>query len=135
MTVTSEEKVLDAILMWCMQASEICSWATVDELLSSLTPEQIFRDRLPSIDNFLPFVRFPLMPSSLLHKVMRLEYQSQSGCVLFRIHLPCNNGCHFASLQLDKSKLSSEIPVFGKLVSQQRNLREQFFVVSLLFHV
>jgi len=69
MTVTSEEKVLDAILMWCMQASEICNWATVDELLSSLTPEQIFRERLPSIDIFLPSVRFPLMPLSLLQKV------------------------------------------------------------------
>ncbi|KAI0514074.1 hypothetical protein KFK09_010108 [Dendrobium nobile] len=69
MTVTSEEKVLDAILIWSMQASEICGWLAVDELLNSLTPEELFGNRLPSFDNLLPLVRFPLMPSHLLEKL------------------------------------------------------------------
>lgn len=69
MTVTSEERVLDAIIAWCMQASEICGWTTVDELLNSLTPEQLFGKRLPSVDILLPLVRFPLMPSHLLERV------------------------------------------------------------------
>ncbi|OAY82979.1 BTB/POZ domain-containing protein, partial [Ananas comosus] len=69
MTVTSEERVLDAIIAWCMQASEICGWTTVDELLNSLTPEQLFGKRLPSVDILLPLVRFPLMPSHLLERL------------------------------------------------------------------
>lgn len=69
MTVTSEDKVLDAILLWCMQACEVCGWATVDELMSSSTPEQIFGDRLHSLESLLPFVRFPLMSLHLLEKV------------------------------------------------------------------
>ncbi|XP_039140970.1 BTB/POZ domain-containing protein At2g30600 isoform X2 [Dioscorea cayenensis subsp. rotundata] len=66
LTVTSEEKVLDAILLWCMQSPEICGWAAIDELLMSSTPEQVFKGRLPLIDIFLPYVRFPLMPLQLL---------------------------------------------------------------------
>lgn len=71
MTVTSEEKVLDAIMMWCMQASESCGWAAVDELLASLTPEQLFKDRLPSVNHLVPLVRFPLMPVPLLEKLKK----------------------------------------------------------------
>ncbi|KAJ0967945.1 hypothetical protein J5N97_024862 [Dioscorea zingiberensis] len=69
LTVTSEEKVLDAILLWCMQASEICGWVAIDDLLGSSTTEQVFKDRLSFIDIFLPSVRFPLMPLQLLQKL------------------------------------------------------------------
>ncbi|XP_026658037.1 BTB/POZ domain-containing protein At2g30600 isoform X2 [Phoenix dactylifera] len=77
MTVTSEEKVLDAILLWCMRTSDICGWATVDEFLGSSTPEQLFGERLPSIDMLLPFVRFPLMPLHLLQKLEKSRVSSQ----------------------------------------------------------
>lgn len=87
LTVTSEEKVLDAILVWCMRASDICGWATVDELLGSSTPKQLFGERLPSIDLLLPLVHFPLMPLHLLQK-------------------------------LEKSRLSSQIPIFEQLVKE-----------------
>lgn len=87
MTVTSEEKVLDAILMWCTQASESCGWATINDLLSSLIPEQIFRERLQSVDIFLPFVRFPLMPSSVLQKVF-LIYSSYSKLDVLLLNMP-----------------------------------------------
>ncbi|KAJ4770586.1 BTB/POZ domain-containing protein [Rhynchospora pubera] len=69
MTVTSEEKVLNAILVWSMQADEMCGWVQVDELLSSSNPVELFRERICLLDSLLPFVRFPLMPSSLLDKL------------------------------------------------------------------
>uniref|UniRef100_A0ACD5XXC3 Uncharacterized protein n=1 Tax=Avena sativa TaxID=4498 RepID=A0ACD5XXC3_AVESA len=69
MTVTSEEKVLDAILTWCVEASETCCWNSVDKLLSTLTPEQLFGERLTAINALLPFVRFPLMQPSLLQRM------------------------------------------------------------------
>lgn len=69
MTVTSEEKVLNAILIWCMQASDICGWVKIDEFLSSSDPTQLFGERISLLEDLLPFVRFPLMPSTLLDKV------------------------------------------------------------------
>jgi hypothetical protein len=69
MTVTSEEKVLNAILVWSMQADDICGWIQIDELLSSSAPVQLFGERISLLDDLLPFVRFPLMPSTLLDKV------------------------------------------------------------------
>lgn len=69
MTVTSEEKVLDAILTWCMEACETFCWSSVDKLLSTSTPEQLFGERLTAINTLLPFVRFPLMPLSLLQRM------------------------------------------------------------------
>ncbi|WOL18186.1 BTB/POZ domain-containing protein [Canna indica] len=77
MTVTSEEKVLDAILLWCMQACKISGWATVDELICSSTPEEVFGERLQSIDSLLPYVRFPLMPLCLLEKLAKSRLSNQ----------------------------------------------------------
>ena len=70
MTVTSEEKVLDAILTWCMEASETFYWNSVDKLLSTSSAEQLFGERLTTINALLPFVRFPLMQLSLLQRVL-----------------------------------------------------------------
>ncbi|PKA46206.1 BTB/POZ domain-containing protein [Apostasia shenzhenica] len=84
MTVTSEERVLDAILMWCMQASEICGWTVVDELLNSSTLEQLFGDRILSLDKFLPLVRFPLMPHHLLQKVFPSRILNSNFSVRFQ---------------------------------------------------
>ncbi|WVZ82987.1 hypothetical protein U9M48_030182 [Paspalum notatum var. saurae] len=69
MTVISEERVLDAILTWCMGTCE--DWASVDKLLSTSTPEQLFGERLSAIDILLPFVRFPLMQPSILQRMAR----------------------------------------------------------------
>ncbi|CAN6463896.1 unnamed protein product [Victoria cruziana] len=66
LTVTSEEKVLDAVLLWCMQADKVCGWQSVDELLNISTPEAIFAERLLSIRVLLPLVRFPLMSTPTL---------------------------------------------------------------------
>jgi hypothetical protein len=81
MTVTSEEKVLDAILTWCMEASETSYWNSVDKLLSSSMPEQLFGGRLTAINDLLPFVRFPLMQLSLLQRVLPFVILSYHGTV------------------------------------------------------
>jgi hypothetical protein len=81
MTVTSEEKVLDAILTWCMEGSETCHWNSVDKLLSTSTPEQLFGERLTTINDLLPLVRFPLMQLSLLQRVLPSVVLSYHGAV------------------------------------------------------
>lgn len=69
LTVTSEERVLNAILMWCMKAKECCGWEDVDMLMRNSSPEHVFGERLKSIDDLLPYIRFPLLPHTLLKKV------------------------------------------------------------------
>lgn len=70
MTVTSEERVLDAILTWCMEACDCFNWTSVHELLSTSRPEKLFGGRLTAINTLLPFVRFPLVQPSVLHLVL-----------------------------------------------------------------
>uniref|UniRef100_A0A0E0DQ77 BTB domain-containing protein n=2 Tax=Oryza meridionalis TaxID=40149 RepID=A0A0E0DQ77_9ORYZ len=67
MTVTSEERVLDAILTWCMEACDCFNWTSVHELLSTSRPQKLFGGRLTAINTLLPFVRFPLVQPSVLH--------------------------------------------------------------------
>ncbi|KAK3425043.1 hypothetical protein EUGRSUZ_F01772 [Eucalyptus grandis] len=69
LTVTSEERVLNAILMWCMEAKKLLGWEAVDELMNPLTPEVNFSDRLHLLNDLLPFVRFALLPRALLKKL------------------------------------------------------------------
>ncbi|CAO2833742.1 unnamed protein product [Amaranthus hypochondriacus] len=68
LTVTSEERVLNAILIWSMQAKESYGWDAVDGLLDQSAPEVLFGERLDSLNRLLPLVRFPLMPLDLLKK-------------------------------------------------------------------
>ncbi|KAJ6411897.1 hypothetical protein OIU84_005045 [Salix udensis] len=69
LTVTSEERVLNAIFMWCMRDKELCGWEVVAELLALSTPDLLFGDRLQSLSNLFTSVRFPLMPYDLLKKL------------------------------------------------------------------
>lgn len=69
--VTSEEKILNAILMWGMETEALYGWEVVDELMVYSTPELLFRDRLQSVNDLLPFVRFPTLPYTLLKKVYK----------------------------------------------------------------
>ncbi|KAJ8540866.1 hypothetical protein K7X08_001682 [Anisodus acutangulus] len=68
LTVTSEERVLNAILLWCLQARELYGWETVNELMGNSTPEMLFGERLKSLNEFLHLMRFPLLPLDLLKK-------------------------------------------------------------------
>ncbi|KAL7127865.1 hypothetical protein ABFS83_14G279000 [Erythranthe nasuta] len=79
LTVTSEERVLNAILLWCCKAQELFGWDRVDEILLNSPPELVFGERLNSLKEFLSFVRFPLLPYSVLQK---LERSNLSMCIL-----------------------------------------------------
>lgn len=93
LTVTSEERVLDAVLMWCMQADDIFGWETADELLlRSSEAHLFFKDRLPTFESLLHFVRFPLLPSATLEKVpLGLSSRLVLSAVPFqwRSYYPC----------------------------------------------
>ncbi|XP_059634394.1 BTB/POZ domain-containing protein At2g30600 [Cornus florida] len=69
LTVTSEERVLNAILLWCLQAKEVYGWEVVDGMMLNSTPKLLFGERLQSVNIFLPLVRFPLLPYDLLKKL------------------------------------------------------------------
>ncbi|XP_002510674.2 BTB/POZ domain-containing protein At2g30600 isoform X1 [Ricinus communis] len=69
LTVTSEERILNAILMWCMRAKELVGWEMVDELMETSTPYLIFQERFQILNDLLAYVRFPLMPCHLLKKL------------------------------------------------------------------
>ncbi|CAL8995438.1 unnamed protein product [Prunus brigantina] len=69
LTVTSEEKVLNAILMWGVKAKELYGWEVVDEMIIYSTPELLFGDRLQTVHDLLSFVRFLLLPLALLEKL------------------------------------------------------------------
>lgn len=69
LTVTSEERVLNAILLWCLRAKELYGWEVIEEMILNSTPELLFGERLQSVYKFLPLVRFPLLPYPLLKKV------------------------------------------------------------------
>ncbi|KAI5353580.1 hypothetical protein L3X38_006474 [Prunus dulcis] len=69
LTVTSEEKVLNAILMWGVKAKELYGWEVVDEMMIYSTPELLFGDRLRTVHDLLSFVRFLLLPLALLEKL------------------------------------------------------------------
>lgn len=68
LTVTSEEKVLQTVLSWCMQAKEWIGWEDLDELAKKSIIEKS-GERLQSLNVLLPFVRFPLLPLPLLKKL------------------------------------------------------------------
>ncbi|XP_027330039.1 BTB/POZ domain-containing protein At2g30600 [Abrus precatorius] len=69
LTVTSEEKVLNAILMFGMNAKELFGWEVVDRLIINSKPEVLFGERLGLVYDLLAFVRFPLIQYSLLEKL------------------------------------------------------------------
>lgn len=69
LTVTSEERVLNGILMWGLQPNELCNWENVDLMLSSITPQDLFGTRLQSLNVLLPLVRFSLFPLLTLKKM------------------------------------------------------------------
>ncbi|KAF8086946.1 hypothetical protein N665_0607s0008 [Sinapis alba] len=77
LTVTSEEKILDAVLMWCMKAEEPQRLEDVDELMNYSNPETLFKERLLSLDDLLPHVRFSLLPYELLERLEKSNLSRQ----------------------------------------------------------
>ncbi|KAF6168892.1 hypothetical protein GIB67_038389, partial [Kingdonia uniflora] len=75
LTVTSEERILDAILLWGAYTNRLCGWQAVDAYVMSSTPNLLFGDRFLLLNTLLPLVCFPLMPLDLLKKVTEaIEY-------------------------------------------------------------
>ncbi|XP_031102612.1 BTB/POZ domain-containing protein At2g30600 isoform X1 [Ipomoea triloba] len=103
LTVTSEEKVLNAILLWCLQAEEYFGWERIDEMMMNSTPELLFGERLTSLNMFLHFVRFPLLPSALLEKLERSQL-SQKIPTFDQLVKEAINFLEFGSTCLEKSQ-------------------------------
>lgn len=76
LTVTSEEKVLNAILIFGMKAKELFGWEVADQLIVNSKPELLFSERLQLVYDLLPYVRFSLLQYSLLEKVSILCIQT-----------------------------------------------------------
>ncbi|XP_071733978.1 BTB/POZ domain-containing protein At2g30600 [Rutidosis leptorrhynchoides] len=104
LTVTSEERVLNAILMWGLQPNELSNWEMVDNMLSFTTPTHLFGTRLPSLNALLPLVRFSLLPLLLLKKMessnlsrqilfVVIMYQVKEAIGFLEAGLP-TSGCH-----------------------------------------
>ncbi|KAK8580760.1 hypothetical protein V6N13_143821 [Hibiscus sabdariffa] len=77
LTVTSEERVLNAILMWCMKSEKLSGWEVVNELTTNSTLESVFKGRLQLLNDLLPSVRFPLLPYFLLKKLENTSLSKQ----------------------------------------------------------
>ncbi|KAK4803825.1 hypothetical protein SAY86_003642 [Trapa natans] len=77
MTVTSEERVLNAILTWCLRAKTLAGWEEVDEMLRLSPPGVLFEGRLLFLDELLPWVRFGLLPLAVLKKMEKSNLSRQ----------------------------------------------------------
>ncbi|KAI4388508.1 hypothetical protein MLD38_000829 [Melastoma candidum] len=69
LTVTSEERILNAIMVWCTKSMRLISWEEVDDLLKTTTLEILFQERIELMGELLQFVRFALLPRELLKKI------------------------------------------------------------------
>jgi hypothetical protein len=66
--VISEEKVLDAIIMWGANKDDIHGWE--DACRQARTEgASLFQNRMEDLKLLLPFVRFPLIPLPVLQMV------------------------------------------------------------------
>ncbi|XP_057833935.2 BTB/POZ domain-containing protein At2g30600 isoform X2 [Cryptomeria japonica] len=77
LVVTSEERVLDAVLTWGSQEDSHCGWETINEHLGVCTSATMFGQKLQPLDGLLPLVRFPLMPLGLLQKLEQSNLSKQ----------------------------------------------------------
>ncbi|KAH9297739.1 hypothetical protein KI387_029421 [Taxus chinensis] len=69
LVVTSEERVLDAVLTWGSQIEDCRGWEAINEHLEACIPATVFGQRLQHLNDLLPLVRFPIMPLALLQKL------------------------------------------------------------------
>lgn len=113
--VTSEERVLNAILLWCSRTEELHGWELVEKKIFNSSPEILFADRLQSFNSFLPLVRFPLLPHALLKKV-GIFNEDFPVCFL-RCLLLKSIIIFCPGMQLEWSTLSKQITALNYLVS------------------
>uniref|UniRef100_A0A0C9RL84 TSA: Wollemia nobilis Ref_Wollemi_Transcript_12672_3093 transcribed RNA sequence n=1 Tax=Wollemia nobilis TaxID=56998 RepID=A0A0C9RL84_9CONI len=77
LVVTSEERVLDAVLTWGSHEDDLQGWEAINEQLESCPPATVFAQRLKPLNDLLPLVRFPLMPLALLQKLEESNLSNQ----------------------------------------------------------
>jgi len=68
LSVISEDKVLDSIMMWGANKDTIHSWEDANEQAKT-EGASLFQDRLEDVKLLLPLVRFPLVPLQVLQTV------------------------------------------------------------------
>lgn len=68
LSVISEEKVLDAIMLWGANKDTIHSWEDANEHTKT-EGAALFQERLEDVKLLLPLVRFPLVPLAVLQMV------------------------------------------------------------------
>ncbi|KAJ7516513.1 hypothetical protein O6H91_22G061000 [Diphasiastrum complanatum] len=136
--VTSEERVLDAVLMWAADLEGIFGWEDADMKANGF--DSFSGNRVQHLKDLLLLVRFPLMPMDLLH---RLEGSSLSNHIpimkeLVKEALQYLRQDLTCSSELREDTLSIDHTTQGRLVSLPRtslrfsrrlsNLKELFYM-------
>jgi hypothetical protein len=68
LSVISEEKVLDAIMIWGANKDDIHSWGDANQQ-AKIEGTALFQERFEDVKLLLPLVRFPLMALAVLQMV------------------------------------------------------------------
>lgn len=76
--VATEERVLNATILWASAGKRIHDWREANDYLSEHSVDELFGERLASLNELLQYVGFALLPPTLLHEI---ESCSLSACV------------------------------------------------------
>jgi hypothetical protein len=67
--LTSEERVLDAVLLWGAHTGGLATWQDVDTAVHEIGANTVFRERRDEVEKLLGLVHFPIMMPSVLQRV------------------------------------------------------------------
>jgi hypothetical protein len=81
--VTSEEKVLDAVMLWAANRDEIHGWDDANCHANNLEQDHLFGQREEDLESLLPLVHFPFISLPVLEMVGQLLSSSVQGDVIF----------------------------------------------------
>lgn len=88
--VTSEEKVLDAIIMWGANKDDIYGWEDANRRVRT-EGASLFQNRMEDLKLLLPLVRFPLIPLPVLQMVSQrsLTLPQSDGMTFVVLYRTC----------------------------------------------
>ncbi len=81
--VTSEDKVLDAVMLWAANRDEIHGWDDANCNANNLEQDHLFGQREEDLESLLPLVHFPFISLPVLEMVGQLLSSSVQGDVIF----------------------------------------------------
>jgi hypothetical protein len=81
--VTSEEKVLDAVMLWAANRDEIHGWDDANCHANNLEQDHLFGQREEDLESLLPLVHFPFISLPVLEMVGQILSSSVQGDVIF----------------------------------------------------